>query len=115
MKKIFAATIVVALLLAAPWWMGGVARARIDKAFEALPKDAPYLKVVESKWTRGWLHSEHQTTLELVLPPQLGGVVPASTPVRFSMRDDVLHGPILGSSGFGLARLDSKLVFSEAF
>jgi uncharacterized protein YdgA (DUF945 family) len=113
MKKIIAAAIVVALLLAAPWWMGGVAQKRVDKAFAELPKDAPYLKVVENKWTRGWLHSEHQTTLELVLPPQFGVVVPASKPVRFSMRDEVLHGPVLGSSGLGLARLDSKLVFSE--
>ncbi len=57
MKKIVAAAIVVALLLAAPFLMGEVARNRLDKAFEALPEDAPYLKVVENKWTRGWLHS----------------------------------------------------------
>lgn len=113
MKKIIAAALVVALLLAAPWWMGGVAQKRIDKAFGELPRDAPYLKVVESKWTRGWLHSEHQTTFELVVPPQFAWSMPG--PVRFSMHDDVLHGPILGSAGFGLARLDSKLVFSEEF
>jgi uncharacterized protein YdgA (DUF945 family) len=112
MKKIIAAAIVVALLLAAPWWMGGIAQKRVDKAFEELPKDAPYLKVVESKWTRGWLHSDHQTTFELVVPPEFRAMIPAST--RFSMHDEVLHGPILGSSGLGLARLDSKLVFSDA-
>jgi uncharacterized protein YdgA (DUF945 family) len=34
-------------------------------------------------------------------------------PVRFTVRNEVLHGPVLGLSGFGLARVDSKLDLPE--
>jgi uncharacterized protein YdgA (DUF945 family) len=115
MKKIIVAVVVVLLLATAPAWMGGIARNRIDHAFGELPKDAPWLKVVENKWTSGWLHSEHSTTFELVLPQQLLAAIPAGRgkPIRVSLRDDMRHGPILGSAGIGLARLDSRLVLSE--
>jgi uncharacterized protein YdgA (DUF945 family) len=33
-------------------------------------------------------------------------------PVRFTVRNEVLHGPVLGLSGFGIARVDSHLVLS---
>ena len=34
-------------------------------------------------------------------------------PLRFTVRNEVLHGPVLGFSGFGIARVDSHLVLSE--
>jgi uncharacterized protein YdgA (DUF945 family) len=34
-------------------------------------------------------------------------------PLRFTVRNEVLHGPVLGLSGFGIARVDSHLVLSE--
>jgi uncharacterized protein YdgA (DUF945 family) len=37
----------------------------------------------------------------------------AEPPLRFSIRNDVLHGPVLGFSGFGLARVDTHLDLSE--
>ena len=37
----------------------------------------------------------------------------AEPPVRFSIRNEVLHGPVLGFSGFGLARVDTHLDLSE--
>lgn len=33
--------------------------------------------------------------------------------VRFTMRNDVLHGPILGAAGIGLARVDSHIELNE--
>lgn len=39
---------------------------------------------------------------------------PAAEPmVRFSIRNEVLHGPVLGLSGLGLARVDTHLDLSE--
>ncbi len=37
----------------------------------------------------------------------------AAPPVRFSIRNEVLHGPVLGLSGLGLARVDTHLDLSE--
>ena len=37
----------------------------------------------------------------------------AEPPLRFSIRNEVLHGPVLGLSGFGLARVDTHLDLSE--
>ncbi|HEX6639145.1 MAG TPA: DUF945 family protein, partial [Steroidobacteraceae bacterium] len=37
----------------------------------------------------------------------------AIPPFRFTVRNDVLHGPILGSAGVGLARVDSKIELSD--
>jgi uncharacterized protein YdgA (DUF945 family) len=34
-------------------------------------------------------------------------------PVRFTVRNEVLHGPVLGLSGFGLARVDSTIDLPE--
>jgi uncharacterized protein YdgA (DUF945 family) len=34
-------------------------------------------------------------------------------PVRFTVRNEVLHGPVLGLSGFGIARVNSHLVLSD--
>jgi uncharacterized protein YdgA (DUF945 family) len=38
---------------------------------------------------------------------------PTIPPVRFSVRSQVLHGPVLGTAGIGLARLDTKLQISQ--
>ncbi len=38
---------------------------------------------------------------------------PTGEPVRFTIRNEVLHGPVLGLSGFGLARVDTHLDLPE--
>jgi uncharacterized protein YdgA (DUF945 family) len=40
-------------------------------------------------------------------------VVTPEEPVRFTVRNEVLHGPVLGLSGLGIARVDSHLVLSD--
>ncbi len=53
------------------------------------------------------------------LPPEElpadAGPAPAKPvePLRFTLRNEVLHGPVLGLSGFGVARVDSHLVLSD--
>lgn len=38
---------------------------------------------------------------------------PAEAPVRFTVRNEILHGPVLGFSGLGLARVDTHLELPE--
>jgi uncharacterized protein YdgA (DUF945 family) len=142
MKKVIASVVVLALLLVcAPWGMGRIAESRVNSALDKAVKEAPYIKIAERKWIHGWFHSEQTVTFEFVLPklpgapkpvaafadaaaptaeapavPQLPRALPSlpAGPIRFTVHNDVTHGPVLGSSGIGLARLDTKLVVSDA-
>jgi uncharacterized protein YdgA (DUF945 family) len=167
MKKIVAVVVVLVLVLAvAPWGIGKVAEKRVDHGLEQLVKVAPYLKVVDNKWTSGWFKSEQVVTFEAfgawfeaMSPKALEEAMkkdaadadvevesevdeavsaspdavpedaapqaadpPADAPstpedfrklMRFTIRNEVLHGPILGLSGFGIARVNSQLVLSD--
>ncbi len=142
MKKIFVAGLVAAVVVAVcPWWLGGVAVRRLDHVFQSLPERASYLRIAQDKWTNGWLRSEQDVTFELVLPginprtpvmhrgsqdargmlkaaatQQIPNAVPLRLPksLRFTVHNIVLHGPLLGTSGIGLARVESRLVLSDA-
>jgi uncharacterized protein YdgA (DUF945 family) len=167
MKKIVIAVVVLVLVLAvAPWGIGKLAEKRVNHGLEQLVKVAPYLKVVESKWTRGWFKSEQVVTFEAfgswieafspkaiekamkqdAANPEGGpqsdveeavAAVPDAVPedaapedadpstteppsaaklrelMRFTVRNEVLHGPLLGLSGFGIARVNTHLVLSD--
>ncbi|HEY6124303.1 MAG TPA: YdgA family protein [Steroidobacteraceae bacterium] len=136
MKKLSIAVVilVVVLLLVTPWGVGGFAEKRMDTGLEQLVEAAPYLTVVERKYTKGWFKSEHVVTFEAfggwmkALSPKAveddaaddAGTVevpeePAKPeePLRFTVRNEVLHGPVLGLTGFGLARVNSHLVFDD--
>jgi uncharacterized protein YdgA (DUF945 family) len=168
MKKIvIAAVVLVLVLVIAPWGIGKLAEKRVERGLEQLVKVAPYLKVVESKWTRGWFKSEQVVTFEAfgswieAFSPEAiekamkqdaanpeGGpesdvdeavaAAPDAVPedaapedadpsttdeplspeklrelMRFTVRNEVLHGPVLGLSGFGIARVNSHLVLSD--
>jgi len=160
MKKIVVAVVVVVLaLLVAPWGVGKVAEKRLNAGLDKLVEEAPYLKVVERKWTGGWFKSEQVVTfeafgdlMELLNPEAIkdamkkdaadangdmepgepavaaapDAVPPSEAPaddgsvsekmhdlMRFTVRNEILHGPVLGLSGFGIARVDTHLVLSE--
>jgi uncharacterized protein YdgA (DUF945 family) len=167
MKKLVAVVAALVLVLVvAPWGVGKVAEKRLDHGLEQLVKAAPYLKVVESKWTPGWFKSEQVVTfeafgtlMEAISPKALEDAMkqdaadaegkvesavdkavaaspdavpedaapqaedpPADAPsgiaefrklMRFTVRNEVLHGPVLGLSGFGIARVNSHLVLSD--
>ncbi|MEO8016553.1 MAG: DUF945 family protein [Pseudomonadota bacterium] len=162
MKKIVVVVVVLVLLLVvAPWGVGRVAQQRIDNGLAKLTEQAPYLKVVENKYTTGWFKSEQVITFEAfgpwmkamsdamkkagapmstdMEPHEPGAVEPPAdaaaaatdpavdpaavppvepaalpeSPMRFTVRNEILHGPVLGLSGLGIARVESHLVLAE--
>lgn len=166
-KLVIVAVVLAALLLVAPFGVGKLAEKRLDHGLDKLVEQAPYLTVVERKYTGGWFKSEQVVTFEVfsawlkALEPKAieeamedgagddgegvvenaGDVaaaptaetVPAdaaepadgeepATPdaeptfnemMRFTVRNEVLHGPVLGLSGFGVARVDSHFVMTD--
>lgn len=158
MKKI---TIVVLVLLAvlvvAPWGIGQLAEKRVNAGLDRIVQEAPYLSIVERKWTRGWFRSEQQVTFEVVgpwahamntakileaaatvtaseqaaqaaraeananagTPPDEAPAIPAAPeppaepaqappPIRFAIRNEILHGPVLWPASFGIARVNTR-------
>jgi uncharacterized protein YdgA (DUF945 family) len=142
MKKIVIVVVVlVALLVVAPMGIGKLAEKRVNHGLDQLTEVAPYLKVVENKYTAGLYKSEQLVTFEVFGPwmralspkvleeamakqgatpdaeaPSEEAAEPAAkpeNPLRFTVRNEILHGPVLGLSGFGIARVDSHLVLSD--
>lgn len=169
MKKLVIVVVVLVLALAvAPWGVGRFAEKRLDHGLQQLVEAAPYLTVVEKKWTGGWFKSEQLVTFEAFgawmealnpkaiedamkkdaadsagavesevdaavaaspdaipgdAPPEnadgavaeepAGSSVKPNELMRFTVRNEILHGPVLGLSGFGIARVNSYLVMSE--
>jgi uncharacterized protein YdgA (DUF945 family) len=174
-KLVIGVVVVVVLLVVAPWGVGKVAEKRLDRGIDKLVEIAPYLTVVERKYTPGWFKSEQVVTFEAfgswmkALNPKVledamaneaagaedsvesdvdagvptGEAAPsadavpgdeaaaavetvptdeAATPdetpkpeemMRFTVRNEILHGPVLGLSGIGIARVDSHLVLTD--
>ena len=149
MKKIVTLVVVLVLLLVvAPFGVGKLAEKRLNEGLDKAITEAPYIKVVDRKWSGGWFKSEQVVTFELFgdwtkalndamkkesaasgspmepadseaatdpTDPPLADVPPAKPdePLRFTVRNEILHGPVLGLSGFGIARVDSHLVLTE--
>jgi uncharacterized protein YdgA (DUF945 family) len=107
MKRAIVVVLVMAvLLIGAPWVIGNIAEDRVNRGLDALVQAAPYLGIVERRYAHGWFRSEQDVTFEL-----LGGVTrPFGAPQRFTVRNEILHGPVLGLSGLGLARVNSTLL-----
>ncbi len=155
MKKIVVVVVVLVLaLLVAPWGVGKLAEKRLDVGLDKLVEQAPYLKVVDRKWTGGWFKSEQVVTFEAfsswidamnpkkieeamkkdaaeaaeapvesdgepaviaapdAVPPEAPAAVPPEL-LRFTIRNEVWHGPVLGLSGLGIARVKTHLVLGE--
>jgi hypothetical protein len=167
MKKIVIVVVVlVAVLLLAPFAVGRLAEARVNKGLDKLVEQAPYLAIADRKWSGGWFKSEQVVTFELsdtfkkmMDPESLKAIaeqqvaagatdaageaeaplpetnpesvpqgqesageepapdaapIPAKPlPESFTIRNEVLHGPVLGLSGFGLARVDTHIDLPE--
>jgi len=172
MKKLSLVVVILVLaLVVAPWGVGRVAEKRLDHGLDQLVEQAPYLKVVDRKWTGGWFKSEQVVTFEIFSswldamnpkaieeamkkeaeaqngeavesaeasgdpavaatpdaapPADAPADAPMDTPadappavkpgelMRFTVRNEVWHGPVLGLSGFGIARVKSHLVLSD--
>jgi uncharacterized protein YdgA (DUF945 family) len=166
MKKIvIVAVVLVLVLVAGPWAIGRLAEKRVNEGLDKMLQQAPYLTIVERKWTGGWFRSEQEVTFEIfagwldalsrkpavetdnaavesgetpeeelarrqqsAVPGTEAAVedpapeeVPAAAqagpeavkPIRFTVRNEILHGPVLWPASLGLARVNSKLVLSE--
>jgi hypothetical protein len=143
--------VLVLALIVAPWGVGKVAEKSLNAGLDKLVEQAPYLKVVDRKWTGGWFKSEQVVTFEAFsswidamkkdaaeagssvesdVEPAVAAspdaVPPSADPpadeapapvtpeiLRFTIRNEVWHGPVLGLSGLGIARVKTHLVLSE--
>ncbi|HET9472292.1 MAG TPA: DUF945 family protein [Steroidobacteraceae bacterium] len=180
MKKIVVLVIALLLLLVvAPWGIGRLAEKRVNAGLDRLVQEAPYMSIVERKWTSGWFRSQQEVTFEL-LGPWLKAMNPATVlteiekaeeaaaaernaefadadtaaaqaleqveaaedaapgsaetasaeapeaeapeaseavlpPIRFTVRNEILHGPLLWPASLGLARVNTKVVLSDDF
>jgi uncharacterized protein YdgA (DUF945 family) len=135
MKRFVIVVLVMFLLLvAAPWGIGQLAEKRVNDGLDKVVEQAPYLTIVERKWTSGWFRSGQEVTFEVfgawidamnpkkVLAAETEGVEsevepeaapePAK-PIRFTVHNEILHGPVLWPASLGLARVNTKLVLSD--
>ena len=165
-KLVVVAVVLAAVLLVAPYGIGKIAEKRLDRGLDKLVEEAPYLTIVERKYTPGWFKSEQVVTFEVfsawakalepkamekamedaveagdeaaaaegdapadaaapapdavegATPDAADPAVPEDAPklnemMRFTVRNEVLHGPVLGLSGFGIARVDSHFVMTD--
>jgi len=105
MKKtlIIGALLLAALLLLAPPGLGRFAEQQANVLLDDLSTQVPYVTVVERNWERGWFTSRQTVTLESALPA--GG----EARPRFTLHNDVLHGPLLGLAGIGAARVKTRI------
>src|SRR3954464_1999581 len=110
MKKYIAVVAVLALVLVvAPWGIGRLAQQRIDAGLEEIVKQAPYLNIVERKWSSGWFRSQQEVTFEVLGPwseifreAAHAQKTSSDTPLRFTVRNEILHGPVLWPAGLGI-------------
>jgi uncharacterized protein YdgA (DUF945 family) len=167
MKKIIVAVVVLLLaLVVAPWGVGRVVEKRVDDGLDQLVKQAPYLTIVERKWTGGWFRSEQEVTFEVLGPwtralnaknilseiqkagaskpapgsesvpaPEASSDAKAVTgpgsaaadappvadkadkpvipPMKFTVRNEILHGPMLWPASLGFARINTRVDLSD--
>lgn len=171
-KSVIVVVVLVLLLGVAPWGIGRIAEKRVNAGLDRLVEQAPYLTIVERKWTPGWFRSEQEVTIE-VLGPWLRAMNPATVladirkaeeiaaaesiesieasdgsessdpaaaaqqssdevaaassdvpadaaaaetdtqPIRFTVRNEILHGPVLWPASLGFARVNTRLVLSD--
>ena len=114
-------------IVGASAWTGRTVGQRLSQQTHEMKKLLPSFEVVEEKLEHGLFSSTRQVTVKLGcfptslpgvpglpgLPGALAGGQPSPQPLQVSWRDEIKHGPFLGSAGFGLASIDSELVLPE--
>jgi uncharacterized protein YdgA (DUF945 family) len=107
-KKISIGVIAALILLypLATWLVGFSIERRFDDVIAQVREKASYATVVEQHFRRGWYTSQAEMTLEF-----LHAATPAA-PLRMTVRSVIHHGPICGADCIGLARADTRIVFS---
>lgn len=102
-KAVIAAVVLAAILLLAPNALGRFAESRSDAMLDGVAGYMPYVSIVERDWERGWFTSRQRVTFESNIAGEDG------TRPRFTLHNDVLHGPLLGFSGLGAARVKTRI------
>jgi uncharacterized protein YdgA (DUF945 family) len=111
MKKLSIAVLVLlAVLVVAPWGIGQLAEQRVNAGLDRIVEQAPYLTIAERQWSRGWFRSEQRVTFEVVGPWMRAlDPVAGTEPLRFTVRNEILHGPVLWPASLGIARVNTRL------
>ncbi len=128
MKRLYTASaVLVALLVIAPWGIGKVAERHVNRLLDQFVEQSPYLSIVNRKYRSGWFRSEQEVTFEVfgAWAPAINTVFEAGSrgdkraekgskfkPPRFTVRNEILHGPVLWPFGLGAARVDTNIVWN---
>jgi uncharacterized protein YdgA (DUF945 family) len=117
LKKILMG-VIAALVLLYPlvtWLIGFFIERRFDDVLVQVRERAPYATVIEHQFRRGWYTSQAEMTLEFpqdVPATMPGAAATAAAPLRITVRNVIHHGPICGADCVGLARVDTRILFS---
>jgi uncharacterized protein YdgA (DUF945 family) len=118
LKKIVIGAI-AALVLAYPllsWLMGFAVEKRINEPLEQIRNTTSYVKLVDSRFRRGWFSSEQDLTIEMFpnLPAAAAGApLPAMlAPFQLKIHTVIRHGPLCGWACVGIAHAETHVIFS---
>ena len=130
-KAIIGASAVAVLVIGyvgGSWALGRAVHSGFDSWEQQLAnRPLPMIKVAERKYMPGVFSSVEEVTFEfnreffdqLMKSRQPEQQVPAAaetldpSPMRFTVRNEVKHGPFPGFTGIGMGRIDTKLVWSK--
>lgn len=108
MKKLpIAVAAVAAVVLVGPFACGQFAERRANALLDAGLEQLPWLVVTERSWDRGWFTSQQTLTVRAALPGESGAAG------QFTVHNAMLHGPVLGLSGLGAARVRTTVDLPE--
>jgi uncharacterized protein YdgA (DUF945 family) len=105
-KGLVALVVLIVLYPAAAWLMGFSIEHRYDDFARQVGEQNPYFKISGQQFHRGWFASEQDLTVEPARGPFGGDTM------HMTVHSVIHHGPICGAGCFGLAKIDSHLVFS---
>ena len=114
------ALIVIALLVVlypgAAWFLGSTIENRLGETMQQFSAKTPYVRVIDSHFHRGWFVSEQDVTVEAFGDTGAAPGVAASmvfSPLRLAVHNVIHHGPICGFICFGVAQIDTHLVWGD--
>ncbi len=112
MKKVLIILVVVLAVVfgLAPRWVGGKAQERYQQMVERLSGEG--VQVTNANYDRGWFSAHATTELVLPIPSGTNETSPLPNELRFTLDSKVHHGPITSLGGFGLAEIDTQVLFN---
>lgn len=117
MRKLLVLVVVlVAFVLVLPFSMGMLAKTRLTKMVNHINEQSPNVQVSIEKYDRGWLSSQadFKFTVSVAGKPALQAKL-RQDEVKFTVREDIKHGPIIFSNGLqvGQALADGHIVLDD--